>query len=90
MTSRSPHPTRIVITGMGAISCLGNNAKDTWAGMREGRSGIAPIDVEEFKRWDGQWDTTFAGQVRNWDPATAMDFREAKRVHDLPNAGARR
>lgn len=84
MVSRSP---RIVITGMGALTCLGNNARDTWAGMREGRSGIAPIDVEEFKRWDGQWDTTFAGQVRNWDPAAAMDFREAKRVDRFTQLG---
>ncbi|MDP1662023.1 MAG: beta-ketoacyl synthase N-terminal-like domain-containing protein, partial [Phycisphaerales bacterium] len=84
MASRPP---RIVITGMGALSCLGNNAKDTWAGMREGRSGITPIDLEEFKRWDGQWDVTFAGQVRNWDPAATMDFREAKRVDRFTQLG---
>ncbi|MBY0307109.1 MAG: beta-ketoacyl-ACP synthase II [Phycisphaerales bacterium] len=82
-----PSDQRVVITGMGAVTCLGNNAKDTWAGMREGRSGISPIDLEAFKRWDGQWDVTFAGQVRNWDPATAMDFREAKRVDRFTQLG---
>lgn len=86
MSSRSNHP-RIVITGMGALSCLGNNARDTWAGMREGRSGITPIAIEDFKRWDGQWDTTFAGQVRDWDPGATMDFREAKRVDRFTQLG---
>ncbi|MFT3686449.1 MAG: beta-ketoacyl-ACP synthase II [Phycisphaerales bacterium] len=82
-----PSSPRIVITGMGAITCLGHNAKDTWAGMREGRSGITPIDLEIFKKWDGQWETTFAGQAQNWDPASAMDFREAKRVDRFTQLG---
>lgn len=34
---------RIVITGMGCVSALGNTARDTWAGMREGRAGIGPL-----------------------------------------------
>ena len=34
---------RVVITGMGAISALGHDARSTWNGMREGRSGIGPI-----------------------------------------------
>lgn len=34
---------RIVITGMGCVSALGNTARDTWAGMREGRGGIGPL-----------------------------------------------
>jgi nodulation protein E len=34
---------RVVITGMGCVSALGNTARDTWAGMREGRAGIGPL-----------------------------------------------
>lgn len=56
---------RIVITGMGAISPLGNTAAETWAAMKEGRSGIAIIE---------NIDTTpfpvhFAGEVKNFDPS---------------------
>ena len=35
---------RIVITGMGALSPLGNSAEETWAGMKAGRSGITKIE----------------------------------------------
>ena len=34
---------RVVITGMGCVSALGNTATTTWAGMREGRAGITPL-----------------------------------------------
>ncbi len=56
---------RIVITGVGAVSPLGNTAAETWAAMKEGRSGITTIE---------SIDTTplsvhFAGEVKNFDPA---------------------
>ena len=71
---------RIVITGMGAVTNLGHNAGDTWVGMREGRSGITSIEGQDFAIHAGKWDTTFGGQVKNWDPAKYMDFREARRI----------
>ena len=42
----------VVVTGIGAITPLGNNVADTWAGMKNGKNGIAPItlfDTEKFK-----------------------------------------
>ena len=43
---------RVVVTGMGAVTPLGNNAADTWEGLKTGRNGIAPItlfDTEKYK-----------------------------------------
>lgn len=54
---------RAVITGMGAVSSLGRNLDETWRGLIEGRSGIAPIDrfdPEGLRNANG-------GQVRNFD-----------------------
>lgn len=79
MLNRSGRP-RVVITGMGAVSNLGTSAIDTWAGMREGRSGISPIEGEDFRQHEGHWDVRFAGQVKNWDPTVAVDAREARRL----------
>jgi len=79
-TQQHTHP-RLVITGFGAITNLGHDAASTWAAMREGRSGIAPIEGEEFSRHTGHWSTTIAGQIRGWDPTRAgLDSRELKRV----------
>jgi 3-oxoacyl-[acyl-carrier-protein] synthase II len=76
LASRS---TRVVITGFGAVTNLGFNAADTWAGMREGRSGISTLEGEEFqKHWD-KYSVKFGGQVKNWTPSS-VEHREAKRL----------
>ncbi len=56
---------RIVITGMGAVSPLGNSAAETWAAMKEGRSGIATIDSIDTTPFP----VHIAGEVKNYDPA---------------------
>jgi 3-oxoacyl-[acyl-carrier-protein] synthase II len=81
------HRTRIVITGMGAVTNLGHNAADTWSAMRDGRSGISLIDLEEFKPWAGKWATTFGGQVKGWDVTKVIEFREAKRLDRFTQLG---
>jgi 3-oxoacyl-[acyl-carrier-protein] synthase II len=78
---------RIVITGMGALTNLGHNAADTWAGMRAGRSGVTPIEGAEFDTYSGKWDVTIAGQVKGWDPTTVMEGRESKRVDRFTQLG---
>ncbi len=78
---------RIVITGMGAITNLGPSAEATWAGMREGRSGITPLEGDEFTRYPGKWEVGFAGQVKNFDPAPLIDPREAKRMDRFAHFG---
>lgn len=79
-------PRRVVITGVGAITNLGHNEPATWAAMREGRSGITPIEGEEFKPYPG-WTVTFAGQVKGWDPTAVIDPRECKRLDRFTQLG---
>jgi 3-oxoacyl-[acyl-carrier-protein] synthase II len=79
--------SRIVITGIGAITNLGQNAQATWEGMRAGRSGISPIEGAEFDEYKGKWDVTIAGQVKGWDPTTVMEGRESKRVDRFTQLG---
>jgi 3-oxoacyl-[acyl-carrier-protein] synthase II len=71
---------RVVITGMGAVTNIGLDAATTWASMREGRSGISTIEGDDFQRHKDKWSVTIAGQVKNWDPSTVVEHREAKRL----------
>jgi 3-oxoacyl-[acyl-carrier-protein] synthase II len=77
---------RVVVTGMGAITCQGRDAEATWDAMVNGRSGIATIVGEEFERWAGQWPVTIAGQVRDWDPYALLG-REAHRMDRYTQLG---
>lgn len=67
---------RVVVTGMGAITPLGNNALDFWTGIKEGRCGIGPItafDTTDFK-------STLAAEVKGFIPENHMDKKDAKRM----------
>ncbi len=69
---------RVVITGMGAITPIGNNLQDYWNALLAGTSGAAPIthfDASKFK-------TQFACEVKNFDINQYMDRKEARK-HDL-------
>ncbi len=71
---------RIVVTGMGAVTSLGLTARETWAGMREGRSGIHGLSGEQFDLYAGKWAVKIGGQVQKWTPGDWIDVREAKRL----------
>lgn len=67
---------RVVITGMGAVTPLGNNVDTFWQGLKEGRNGIRPItkiDVSDSP-------VKLAGEVLGFDPRDHMDFKSAKRM----------
>ncbi|MCH5179543.1 MAG: beta-ketoacyl-ACP synthase II [Prevotellaceae bacterium] len=67
---------RVVVTGVGAITPLGNNVADTWAAIVAGKSGAAPIthfNTEKFK-------THFACEVKNFDPKQYIDRKEANKM----------
>jgi 3-oxoacyl-[acyl-carrier-protein] synthase II len=84
----STRPTpRIVVTGLGAVTNLGADAGSTWAGMREGRSGIGPIESEAFTRFKNTWTVRIAGQIKGWDAAARMEPREAKRLDRFTQLG---
>lgn len=67
---------RVVITGLGALTPLGNNVQEYWDGLVNGVSGAAPItkfDAAKFK-------TKFACEVKNFDAANYMDRKEARKM----------
>ncbi len=75
---------RVAVTGMGAITDLGHSVADTWRGMLAGRSGIAPLKAFEQSE---EWTVRFAGEVRDWDPTSLIDAREAKRMDRVCHLG---
>ncbi|MBM4440491.1 MAG: beta-ketoacyl-ACP synthase II [Candidatus Rokubacteria bacterium] len=67
---------RVVVTGLGALTPIGNTAEELWAGLTQGRSGIGPIT-----RFDATgYPTRIAGEVRNFDPLAYVDKKEARRL----------
>jgi len=67
---------RVVITGVGAVTPLGNDVKTTWESLLEGRSGI-----ETIKSFDAsQFETQFAGELKDFNPHNFMDRKEIKRT----------
>jgi len=68
---------RVVITGLGAVTDIGHNVSDTWAGLLAGTSGIGTITAFEQ---DDQWVTRIAGEIHDWDPADHIDRSKMKRM----------
>ena len=67
---------RVVVTGLGMVSPLGNSVAESWAGALAGRSGIGPIT-----RFDTTgFPVTFAGGLRDFDASRYMPAREARRM----------
>lgn len=79
---------RVVVTGMGAITPVGNDVATTWRSLLEGKSGTAPItkfDASSFS-------VRFAAEVKGFNPLDHMDRKEAKRADPYTQyavAGAR-
>src|SRR5687768_8725552 len=67
---------RVVVTGLGAISPVGNDVATTWRSLIEGRSGSAPITKFD----PSTFPVRFAAEVKDFDPLTFMDRKEAKRA----------
>jgi len=67
---------RVVVTGLGAISPIGNNTEENWENVKAGKCGIDAItqfDTENFA-------VKLAGEVKDFDPTQYMEFKEAKRM----------
>lgn len=67
---------RVVVTGIGAITPLGNNVADTWEGMKNGKNGIAPItlfDTEKFK-------SKLGAEVKGFDPKEYLEVNDVLRT----------
>lgn len=67
---------RVVITGLGAITPIGNDAKAFWEALLAGKSGIGTIT-----RFDAaEYDAKIAGEVKGFDPTAFIDKKEARRM----------
>ncbi len=67
---------RVVVTGLGALTPIGNNISQYWEALKAGKSGCAPItyfDTEKFK-------TKFACEIKNFNPLDYFDRKEARKL----------
>lgn len=71
-----PSKRRVVITGLGAITPLGNSPAEFWQGLLAGRSGIGPITHFDASRHECR----IAGEVKGFDPLDYLDRKDVKRT----------
>lgn len=67
---------RVVVTGLGALTPIGNNIAEYWDGLKNGKSGAAPVtyyDTEKFK-------VKFACELKGFDPLEHFDRKEARKL----------
>lgn len=74
---------RVVITGMGIVSPVGNDLASAWDNITHGRSGIGPITHFD----PAAYATRIAGEVRDFDPAAYIPAKEAKRMDPFIHYG---
>lgn len=67
---------RVVITGIGCVSPLGNNMPETWSAMLAGKSGVGPITLFDAS----QHKTKIAAEVKGFDAAALFGNREARKL----------
>ncbi|HLZ10085.1 MAG TPA: beta-ketoacyl-ACP synthase II [Chloroflexota bacterium] len=67
---------RVVVTGLGAITPLGNDVSSTWNGMIAGRSGYGPITIFD----PAPYAIKIAGEIRNFDPLEWVERKDARRM----------
>jgi 3-oxoacyl-[acyl-carrier-protein] synthase II len=72
----SNYETRVVVTGMGAVTCLGNSVEEFWTGIKNGQSGIREISLVSP---DG-FPCSVSGEIQDFDASDYMDRKEARRM----------
>jgi 3-oxoacyl-[acyl-carrier-protein] synthase II len=71
------HENRVVITGLGVISPVGNDVPTFWKALKEGKSGVGPLTSFDPTAFDSR----IAGEVKGFDPSMGnIDFKEARRT----------
>ena len=66
---------RVVVTGMGCVTPVGNDVDAAWKAVLDGKSGVGPITLIDHSRFE----VHFAHEVKGFDPAAHMDPKEVKR-----------
>ncbi|MGN6222061.1 beta-ketoacyl-ACP synthase II [Pseudoxanthomonas sp.] len=74
---------RVVVTGMGLVSPLGNDMATSWDGIVNGRSGIGPVTSFDASAYT----TQIAGEIRNFDPTTFVSPKDAKKMDPFIHYG---
>ena len=74
---------RVVVTGLGMVTCLGKDVPTTWEGILAGRSGITAVNHFDAS----QYKTRFAGLVRDFNPEDAMPAKELRRYDEFMHYG---
>ncbi|HIK27113.1 MAG: beta-ketoacyl-ACP synthase II [Oscillatoriaceae bacterium SKW80] len=74
---------RVVVTGLGAITPIGNTVSEYWEGLLSGRNGIGPITLFDAQKHACR----FAGEVKGFDPHDYMDRKDAKRMDRFAQFG---
>ena len=69
------HP-RVVVTGLGAVTPIGNTVNEFWSGLVAGKSGVGRITQFDPARFDCK----IAAEVRNYDPKATLPLKESKRM----------
>ncbi len=67
---------RVVVTGLGAVTPIGNNLQEYWEGLLSGRNGVAPITLFDAS----EHACHFAAEVKGFDPGEYLEKKEAKRM----------
>src|SRR5205085_11888487 len=67
--------SRVVVTGMGMITSLGNDLTSTWEALCQGKSGVGEIEGYDIS----QYRVHFGGQIKHFDPTPFMDRKEIRR-----------
>ena len=67
---------KVVVTGMGVISCIGNNIEDFCASLKAGKSGITKIESFDTSNYE----VKVAGEVKDFDPSIWIDKKEARKM----------
>lgn len=67
---------RVVVTGLGCVSPLGNTVAETWEGIKAGKSGVSNITLFDTTNFD----VKIAGEVKNFDPSQWIDKKEARKM----------
>src|SRR6266496_3104175 len=68
--------SRVVITGMGLVTPVGNDVSTTWEALCQGKSGVGPITNFDTSRFRVQ----FGAEIKNFDPSSYMDRKEIRRT----------
>ncbi len=76
MNPPSNQRPRVIITGIGAITPIGNTAEEFWQNLLAGKSGVGPVTLFDASHYR----TRIAGEVKNFDPTKYVDAKDARRM----------